>query len=85
MRSEETCPECKLFLWACKCKEPIETRIPTEKEIRYYVDCKEIGLVANAGFIGGFQAGWEAHHNHLKDFLLAQPVLILRKEDSEKI
>ena len=71
-RNEETCPECNLFLWACKCKQPIETRIPTSKEIHKYTDCKEIGLVPNDAFVLGFQAGWEAHRANLKDFLEAQ-------------
>jgi hypothetical protein len=71
----DSCPECGLFLWACKCKEPIETRIPTEKEIRKYTDCKELGLIGNDAFIGGFQAGWVAHKDHLKDFLNAQTVV----------
>lgn len=72
--TEETCPECKLFLWACKCKEPIETRIPTEREIRKYTDFKEMGLVVNEAFILGFQSGWATHKDRLKDFLDAQSV-----------
>ena len=68
----DSCPECGLFLWACKCKEPLETRMPTAKEVHKYVDCKEIGLVPNDAFILGFKAGWVAHKDHLLDFLKAQ-------------
>ena len=82
--NEETCPECKLFVWACKCKEPLETRIPTEKEIRKYTDLKELGLVANNAFILGFQAGWTAHKDHLKDFLDAQLVSKKVSEETTK-
>ena len=83
MSKLNTCPECSLFLYACKCKQPIETRIPTSREIHNYLDCKEIGLVPNEAFVLGFKAGWEAYHNHLKDFLSAQLVSGKPKEEKK--
>jgi hypothetical protein len=58
-----SCPECGLFLYACKCKQPVETRIPTAREIREYV-----GMEVNDAFIGGFKAGWWAYQQNLEAF-----------------
>jgi hypothetical protein len=63
---DKTCPECNKFIEYCDCKKPIEERIPTENEIREYL--KIFGSQVNQPFILGFQSGWYAHQNNIKDF-----------------
>lgn len=86
-KSTETCPECDLFVWACRCKEPIEKRIPTSREIHNYIDCKIPGLVElipNESWVSGFKAGWATYKDHLPDFLKKQTVVDETIKDGKK-
>jgi len=67
--NQETCPECKLFKFACECDQPWERRLPTEREIRAYLGL--LGPYVNDGFIGGFQSGWCNHNTKIKEIFKA--------------
>jgi phage FluMu protein Com len=62
----DTCPECKLFVWACKCHLSPDQRIPTEKEIREFIPI--FGDHLSDSFIAGFKAGWNAYKVNTDEF-----------------